>query len=151
MRWELSPKQKSAVVDFSLFWGHRVLWSIWQLRCAGMIRFAVGSSYMGSHTHGKPLDTLTLVKLGSSGLPKHPLPGKLEHVNTCPGRSSGTIAVGSWVITPDGLPWIGWRPKKAHAQFIIRPSLGFEAQNWGFLPRVEEENSWELSTATWAK
>lgn len=65
---------------------------------AGLSGFRVGSSYSGLHNHGKPLSTLVVAKLSSSGFPNYLLLQKWGRVNTCPGISSGTEGTGSWVI-----------------------------------------------------
>lgn len=86
------------------------------------VGFAVGSCDTGSHHPGTPLNTLMLANLGSSGFPKYLLPaGACEHL-------SWNI-FSCWKLS-DHSCWIilnGLKPRKAHAQFIIRPSLGFEA------------------------
>ena len=87
-----------------------------------MVGFAVGSSDTGSHHPRTPLNTLMLASLGSSGFPKYLLPaGACEHLSW--------KIFSCWKLSDHSCQIIlnELEPRKAHAQFIIRPSLGVEA------------------------
>lgn len=113
---------------------------------AGMSRLAVGSSYTGSFNHGKPLNTLVLVKLSARGFPHHLLLGK-QGMWTCVLEDPQGLPLQEWSLLVDYDDGDVDTESPCSVYYEVKLVLqGQEALRW-----VEGEDSWELWAASMSK